>query len=99
MGAAAAWADSPPSLALLAFEFRNRKLERLRQRSIQCREQLHCPQQLYQGGGLHRLPTLETLQRGLADPGLLGHFGLCSVSLQAVSLEPAPELGQHRVVG
>ncbi|HEX4482497.1 MAG TPA: hypothetical protein VH081_01815 [Solirubrobacteraceae bacterium] len=83
----------------LAFELQDRSLDRLRQRAVERLQQIQRSQQLDHRGGLNRLAPLEALQRRTADPGLLGHLLLRQVSRQPLALEPAPELGEHSVIG
>jgi hypothetical protein len=85
--------------ASLAIELDDRELDRLRQRRVERFEQAERAHQLDERDALHRLPALEALQRCPADSGLLGQLRLRLVALQAMALQPAPELHENCFIG
>lgn len=85
-------------LALIAFESRDRHLDRFWHGGVERAQQSQGSQQLDHRGHLHRAARLSTLDGRLTDPGLDRHLSLSEVALETMTLEPAAKLGENAAI-
>jgi hypothetical protein len=96
---AGAAARAPSPAVLLALELGDRQNPRLGHGELESLEQPVGAQEPDDGSHLRGLAALDALERRPADARRVGHLVLREVPLDAVALEPVPELSENGGVG